>query len=245
MKRLFGLIGYPLSHSFSKKYFDEKFVRERISDCCFELFSIEKIELLKDILQQQKGLEGLAVTIPYKKSVSGFLDEASAAVIQMNTCNCIRIKNGKLSGYNTDVTGFEASFKKLLQPHHHQALILGTGGAAAAVEFVLKKLSIPYQVVSRKKTADNRLVYEALTENIMQQYQIIINCTPLGTYPKVGEAPAIPYQFLSSKHYLFDLVYNPSETKFLQSGKERGAVIKNGYEMLVLQAEENWKIWNS
>lgn len=243
--RLFGLIGYPLSHSFSKKYFDEKFVREKITDTSFENFSIENISLLHDILND-KNIQGLAITIPYKKAVIDFLDDASDAVKQMGACNCIKIKDSKLYGYNTDVVGFEKSFIKHLTPQHRQALILGTGGAAAAVEFVLQKLNISYRFVSRKKDNDGKmLIYEELNEIVLNKHQIIINCSPLGTYPNDDEAPAIPYQFINSQHYLFDLVYNPSETKFLRLGKQQGATVQNGYEMLVLQAEENWKIWNS
>ena len=239
---LYGLIGYPLSHSFSKKYFDEKFVQESITDAKFENFSIENISLLHDVLLH-RNLRGLAVTIPYKKSVIDFLYDSTDAVKQMGACNCIKISEGKLLGYNTDVIGFEKAFIKLLKPHHTKALILGTGGAAAAVEFVLQKLNIEHEFVSRKK-AGSQILYAELTENILQEYTVIINTSPVGTYPDVDEAPAIPYQFLNTDHYLFDLVYNPSETKFLRLGKEQGATIQNGYEMLVLQAEENWKIWN-
>jgi len=241
--KLYGLIGYPLSHSFSKKYFDEKFVKEGIQDAVFEMFSIERIELLKDVLQQNKSLLGLAVTIPYKKEVIPFLDTQSHAVKEIGACNCITIREGKLAGYNTDVIGFEKSFSKHLNPIHQQALILGTGGAALAVEYVLRKLSIPYKFVSRNKT-QGHFIYEELNEAVMQQYQIIVNTTPLGTYPKVDAAADIPYGLITPNHYLFDLVYNPAETKFLRLGKEHGATIENGYEMLVLQAEENWKIWN-
>jgi len=242
--RLFGLVGYPLSHSFSKKYFDEKFVQQGITNCSFENFSIENISLLQNILDDT-NLNGLAITIPYKKAVLHFLDESSDAVKQMGACNCIKIKDGKRYGFNTDVIGFEKSFSKHLLPQHKQALILGTGGAAAAVEFVMKKLNIPYQFVSRKKDANGKVfVYEELNETVLSNHQIIINCSPIGTYPKVDEAPAIPYQFINQQHYFFDLVYNPAETKFLQLAKQQGAIVQNGYEMLVLQAEENWKIWN-
>jgi shikimate dehydrogenase len=239
----FGLIGYPLSHSFSKRYFDEKFVKEGWHDILFNNYSIEHIDLLHEILQDE-NLKGLAVTIPYKKSVIPFLNGMDAVVKEIEACNCIKINDGKLFGYNTDVIGFEQSFAKHLLPKHKQALVLGTGGASAAVEFVLKKLHIPFQFVSRKKSA-NSFLYEELNEEIMNEHQIIINTSPLGMYPNVSEVPAIPYQFISAQHYLFDLIYNPAETKFLQEGKLKGATIKNGYEMLEFQAEENWKIWNS
>jgi shikimate dehydrogenase len=163
----------------------------------------------------------------------------------MQACNCVKIENGKLKGYNTDVIGFEKSFKPLLQPHHTHALILGTGGAAQAVEFVLQKLGIQYGFVSRTPKAIRATMhYDALDEGLMQQYTVIINTTPLGTYPDVDTCPPIPYHWLSPQHYLFDLVYNPEKTLFLTKGQQRGTLIKNGYDMLVIQAEENWKIWN-
>lgn len=243
--RQFGLIGFSLSHSFSKKYFDEKFIREGITNASFENYSLDSIGLLSDILKN-KNLLGLAITIPYKREVIPFLNEVTGAVKQMNACNCIQIREGQLIGYNTDVLGFELSFIKQLQPHHKNALILGTGGAASAVEYTLRKLGISYRFVSRKKDDNSQiLTYNQLDATILNEYQVIINCSPLGTFPKVDEAPAIPYGLLTSQHYLFDLVYNPGETKFLRLGKEKGAVTQNGYEMLVLQAEENWKIWNS
>jgi len=243
--RQFGLIGFSLSHSFSKKYFDEKFVREGITDADFQNFSLDSIALLNEVIKN-KNLLGLAVTIPYKREVIPFLNEVTDAVKQMNACNCIKIREGRLVGYNTDVVGFELSFVKHLQPQHKNALILGTGGAASAVEFVLQKRGIPYRLVSRKKDEEGQLLtYDQLDETILKESQIIINCSPLGTYPKVEEAPAIPYDLLTPHHYLFDLVYNPTETKFLRLGKEKGAVIQNGYDMLVLQAEANWNIWNN
>ncbi len=240
---LYGLIGYPLSHSFSKKYFDEKFVKDELNDVMFENFSIPHIDLLHDILKD-KNLKGLAVTIPYKKSVIPFLNGMDSVVKEIEACNCIKIINEKFYGYNTDVIGFEKSFIKHLKPEHNCALILGTGGAAAAVKFVLEKLNIKYQFVSRKKIG-NYYLYEDLDEEIINQHQIIINTSPVGTYPNVDEVPAIPYQFITSQHYLFDLIYNPAETKFLQQGKLKNAITQNGYDMLILQAEENWKIWNS
>lgn len=240
--RLYGLIGYPLSHSFSKKYFDEKFIHAEITDASFQNFSLENISLLHDILKD-KNLRGLAVTIPYKKSVIDFLYNSTNAVKQMGACNCIKIIDGKLIGHNTDVIGFEKSFIKKLKPHHTKALILGTGGAAAAVEFVLQKLNIEYNFVSRKKI-ENYFLYDELNETVLNKYFIVINTSPIGTFPNVNEAPNIPYQLLTSQHYLFDLVYNPAETKFLKLGKQQQATTQNGYEMLMLQAEENWKIWN-
>lgn len=241
--RLFGLIGYPLFQSFSKKFFSEKFEREGLTDCRYESFSIPSISELTSILKENPLLCGLNVTIPYKEQVLSFLHEKSALVKKINACNCIKIENGKLTGYNTDAPAFEQSLKEKLQPHHTKALILGTGGAAKAVEFCLEKLNIAYKYVSRKPSAKN-FSYEQLTDPIMQEYTLIINTTPLGMHPNVVEAPPIPYHALNKKHYLFDLVYNPAKTLFLQKGEDQEAVIKNGYEMLVLQAEESWRIWN-
>jgi shikimate dehydrogenase len=241
--RLFGLIGYPLSHSFSKKYFTEKFEREGISDCRYETFSIPSISALTPILEQNPDLCGLNVTIPYKEQVLSFLDEKSALVEKISTCNCIKIKNGKLTGYNTDAPAFEQTLRNQLEPHHKKALILGTGGSAKAVEYSLRKLDISYKHVSRKPSARN-FSYEQLTNELMKEYTLIINTTPLGMHPNIIEAPQIPYHALTPKHYLFDLIYNPEKTLFLQKGEAQGAAIKNGYEMLVLQAEESWRIWN-
>ena len=243
--RKFGLIGYPLSHSFSKKYFTEKFARENIAGCIYELYPIHNISELPQLLNEQR-LEGLNVTIPYKKHVLQFLDEATDAVAQMEACNCILIKNGKLLGYNTDVTGFEKTFAPHLKPSHQKALILGTGGAAAAVEFTLKKLGIQYLFVSRQQSSSpNCITYNDLNDEVMQQHTIIINTTPLGTYPDIHFCPSIPYQYITGQHYLYDLVYNPAKTLFLQKGEEQKATIENGAQMLIIQAEESWKIWNS
>lgn len=244
MIKEYGLIGYPLSHSFSQKYFTEKFEKEEI-DAVFHAFSIPSIDDLPELLKTYPLLQGFAITIPYKRAVIKFLDHASNAVQQMNACNCVSIREGKLYGYNTDVTGFEKSFVQHLKPFQINALVLGTGGASSAVEFVLEKLNIDYRFVSRTKDeVKNILSYDDLNEEVISKYKIIINCTPLGTYPKVDQAPAIPYHLLTPQHYLFDLVYNPAKTKFLSLGEQQGATIENGYEMLVLQAEENWKIWN-
>jgi len=244
--RLFALIGYPLSHSFSEKYFTEKFIREQITDATFKLFPIETIELLPQMIQSNGNLNGFAITIPHKKTIIPYLYSKTDAVKKMGACNCVRIIDGKLYGHNTDVIGFEQSFIQYLQPNHTKALVLGTGGASAAVEFVLQKLAIDYVLVSRTKNiAQNILSYADINDAIMKEYSVIINTTPLGTFPNVDEAPAIPYELISSQHYLFDLVYNPAETKFLQLGKLAGATTKNGYDMLVLQADENWKIWNT
>lgn len=244
--REYGLIGYPLSHSFSQKYFTQKFEKEAIADAVFHAFAIPSIEELPQLLKDHPQLVGFCITIPYKRSVMQYLDEVSDSVKQMDACNCVKINNGKLYGFNTDVVGFERSFIKHLQPHHTHALILGTGGASSAVEFVLKKLNIAYHFVSRTKDeSKNILGYADVNEVLLATHSVIINCTPLGTYPNIDEAPVLPYHLLNSSHYLFDLVYNPPKTKFLLLGEQRGATIENGSEMLALQAEENWIIWNS
>ena len=244
--RLFGLIGLPLTHSFSKKYFDEKFLAEGLNDCAFENFPLKNIEEIRQVMADHPNLEGFAVTIPYKKKIIRFLDEGTDAVRQMVACNCVKIDDGKLKGFNTDVTGFERSFTKHLQPHHTKALILGTGGGADAVAFVLQKMKIEYLFVSRSKEIRPKTIsYKALASALLEDHTVIINCTPVGTYPKVDEFPNIPYQHITPRHYLYDLVYNPAKTKFLEKGAEQGATICNGYEMLAIQAEENWRIWNS
>lgn len=247
--RRFGIIGFPLSHSFSQKYFTQKFINDNISDAVFINYPIEKINELPHIVTSTPDLQGLAVTIPYKKQILPYLASVSDTVAAMGACNCVRVKDGNLYGYNTDVIGFEKSFITHLQSSHTKALLLGSGGASAAVEFILKKLSVDYKIVTRSiasdnMTSENMIGYEAINEKLMEEYTVIINSTPLGTYPDIDEAPPIPYQYLTSKHYLFDLVYNPPLTKFLRLGQERGATVRNGYDMLTVQAEENWKIWN-
>lgn len=239
---VFGIIGFPLGHSFSKKYFEEKFQQLGIeATASFQNFAIESINELPQVLSTPH-LEGFCITIPHKKNIIPFLTEVAPEVQEMGACNCVRLKDGKLIGYNTDIIGFEKSFVPLLTPERNKALILGTGGASAAVAFVLRKLGIPYQFVSRN-TPDT-WSYEQLTPEIITEYKIIINCTPLGMSPNIDEAPPIPYEYLTEAHYLYDLIYNPAETKFLSLGKEKGAAIENGLQMLVLQAEENWRIWN-
>ena len=242
--RHYGLIGYPLSHSFSQRYFTEKFEREGITDCSYSNFSIPKIDELSTVLADPE-LCGLNVTIPYKQQVIRFLDVMSPVVEAIGACNCIRIEGGVLTGHNTDVVGFEKSLVKKLGSHHHQALVLGTGGAAKAVEWVLQRLGILYRSVSRQPRPDTGdLGYEDLDAGLLAAYPLIVNTTPVGMYPKTGECPPLPYKALGPRHYLYDLVYNPDRTLFLQKGEARGAVVENGHEMLLLQAEESWRIWN-
>jgi len=239
---MFGLIGYPLTHSFSQRYFTEKFQREGIHDCVYQNFSIEKISALPSLLKEHPDLEGFNITIPHKEEVLSYLGTRSDVVKEVKACNCIRVKDNLLHGHNTDVVGFEQSLNNFLQSAPTRALILGTGGSAKAVAFVLKKMKIPFSLVSRKPSPD-QYTYDALTKSLIEQHQLIINTTPLGMYP-VDQFPPIPYEFLGAHHYLFDLIYNPPTTIFLKKGAERGAKIKNGYEMLELQAEESWRIWN-
>jgi shikimate dehydrogenase len=243
---LYGLIGYPLSHSFSKKYFTEKFIKEGISDSVYELFPLEKIEDLAILIKEKNNLIGLNVTIPYKEKVLPYLhelDESAAKIGAVNTIKFIRTNNLlKLKGYNTDAYGFEQSLKPLLKAHHTHALILGTGGAAKAVEYILKKNNIQYQYVSR--TAKNNILsYNLLTKEILQQYSVIINTSPLGMHPNTAEYPAIPYEYITNNHLLYDLVYNPLATTFMKKGLEKGAIVKNGLDMLHFQAEKAWEIW--
>lgn len=243
---LYGLIGYPLDHSFSKKYFTNKFETEGLEDCFFDLFPLENIQEFPALIRSLLTLKGLAVTIPYKETVIPFLQHVSDEVQKIGAVNCIKIKNSSLTGYNTDVKGFETSFTPLLKPHHSKALVLGTGGASKAVQFILNKLSIPFILVSRKPDLEKGIIsYNIITESLLKEYTVIINCTPVGMGKLSDEKPAIPYQYISSSHYMYDLVYHPSETLFLLEGKSKGATIKNGYEMLIIQAEENWRIWNA
>lgn len=241
--RLFGLIGYPLSHSFSKKYFTEKFEKEEITECSYELFPLKTIDELPVLLKNNPELEGLNITIPYKKQVLPFLHSIHIPG-GLEACNCINILEEKLVGYNTDVTGFEKSISPLLKSYHKKALILGNGGATAAVLFALKKLKIESAVVSRKIHTGSAFTYPEIDETVMRENTVIINTTPLGMYPAVNDCPDIPYKFITRQHLLYDLTYNPAKSLFLQKGEERGATIKNGEEMLVLQAEESWRIWN-
>ncbi len=242
--RLFGLIGYPLSHSFSKNYFTKKFEEEGLNDCRYENFSIPSVDELKNIIEKNPDLNGLNVTIPYKEKITPFLDDSSAIIKQIGACNCIKIIDGKLYGHNTDVIGFEKTLDIKLLPHHKKALVLGSGGASKAVQFVLRKKGIEFSIVSRSKNLDY-ISYEALTKKIIEEHLLIINTTPLGMQPHTDLYPSIPYSELTTQHYLYDLIYNPAKTIFLQKGEKMGATIQNGAEMLIIQAEESWKIWNT
>lgn len=248
MKKL-GLIGYPLGHSFSKKYYLEKFHQEGITDVDYDLYPLAQIADFTTIASN-KDFYGVNVTIPYKIEVMDYLDELSEEAHAIQAVNCIRISHTSdgithLKGYNTDAYGFEASLKPLLNPQaDKKALILGNGGAAKAVIYALNQLGITHTLVSRTKQA-GQLTYDELDRAILADHTLIINCSPVGTFPNTAEYPKIPYEFLTENHLCYDLIYNPEETTFLRKSKEKGARIKNGYEMLVLQAEKNWEIWNS
>lgn len=245
--RKFGLIGYPLTHSFSEGYFANKFVQENIIDAQYANYPIDSIQKFS-ALWEDPSLTGLNITIPYKKEVLVFLNEMSEVVQQMQACNCIKKENGKLIGYNTDVIGFEKSLQPFLKPHHQNALILGTGGAAAAVEYVLTQLGIQYAFVSRNTSPTSSHLsysYEDLNASIMSKHTLIINTSPVGMFPHTQESPSLPYEFLTVQHHLYDLVYNPARTLFMTKGLEKGASVQNGLEMLHIQAEESWKIWNT
>lgn len=241
--RRYGLIGRTLKHSFSKTYFTKKFLEKGIADSAYDNFELETIESFPLLLSAYPDLKGLNVTIPYKEEVLPFLTSVNEVVREMRACNCIKVVGGQLTGYNTDVVGFRNSLEPRLMPHHTKALILGTGGAAKAIEYVMRQLGIAYKVVSRSKT-EKGLIYEELDKEIITDHPLIINTTPLGMYPNMESVPSIPYQFLTPSHFLFDLVYNPEKTMFLKEGEKRGAQICNGYEMLIGQAEESWRIWN-
>lgn len=244
MKRLFGLIGYPLSHSFSKQYFDQKFKEAGIENSDFINLEIQHLDELPALLKRYPELKGIAVTIPHKEAILHLLKDMDEVVRTIGACNCVNIINGDLYGYNTDVTGFERSITPLLKPYHNKALILGRGGAAKAVSYVLDKLSIEHLFVERVPKDMKSISYALLSGRTLQDYHLIINTTPLGMYPQTDTYPPIPYDAITHLHYLFDLTYNPEKTIFLTKGQEMGATIKNGYDMLVIQAEENWRIWN-
>jgi len=256
----YGIIGYPLAHSFSLDYFKEKFRKERLEDCEYQAFPIQNISDLSDIIKNNPDLCGLNVTHPHKIGVIYYMDKLDEAAREIDAVNCIKIINNRpvasffsgelssmkvrLEGYNTDAYGFEQSLKPLLKRHHQKALILGDGGASRAVAYVLRKLGIEYYIVSRR-ARNKQVAYQELNADIMADHLLIINTTPLGTFPETETCAAIPYEFFTQKHLAYDLVYNPTESEFLKRAKAQGAEIKNGLEMLHIQAEKAWEIWNS
>lgn len=242
--KLFGLIGFPLTHSFSEKYFSDKFRKEEIEECKYELYPLENVEDVRFLFEVNKELKGLNVTIPYKESVIEYLDDLDDIAQKIGAVNCIKIDEIQRVGYNTDYAGFRDSLKLLLKKHHTKALVLGTGGASKAVEYALNELGIQTTLVSRKE-GTTELTYQQLTKEIISQHSIIINCTPVGMYPDIQLCPEIPYEFITAQHILYDLIYNPGKTLFLEKGEKQGATIKNGLQMLELQAEYAWEIWNN
>lgn len=248
---LYGLIGHTLTHSFSKKYFTEKFQKENISNCSYELFSIENINLLPQLINENSNLKGLNVTIPYKEAVIPFLNEIDIAANQIGAVNCIKVINNNglnptLIGYNTDEYGFRQSIKPFLESHHERALIIGTGGSAKAVYYVLNQIGIDCFYLTRKKTTSNNKIldYSELNKNVFDSIKLIINCSPVGMFPNTLESPCIPYKYIVNNHLCIDLIYNPEETTFLKKSKNQGAKTLNGLSMLHLQAEKSWEIWN-
>jgi shikimate dehydrogenase len=241
--RLYGLIGKPLTHSFSKGYFAEKFAAEGIVDCRYENFELASIDDLPGLLSAHPELCGLNVTIPYKELVLPFLHEKSAGVGSIGACNCIRIEEGRLTGFNTDASGFRGSIGPRLGEGHKKALVLGSGGASKAIQHALGEMGIEFSVVSRKPESGG-MGYEDIDDEVLDVYKLIVNTTPLGMYPNVENDPPLPYSYLTPEHFLYDVIYNPAQTKFLRQGAERGAVTLNGHEMLIRQAEESWAIWN-
>ncbi len=246
--KTYGLIGFPLTHSFSQRYFSEKFANDNIN-ARYLNFPISSIDDFTELFKHHPYLAGVNVTIPYKQEIISFLDELDMTAKEIGAVNVIKIlwksKSPRLKGFNSDIIGFKNSLNPLLSSAHKKALILGTGGASKAVAKGLKQLSIEFKYASRTPANSDILGYNQITNETLSEYKLIVNTTPLGMFPKTDSCPDIPYSSLSSEHLLFDLIYNPEETLFLKKGNEQGAQIKNGLEMLHLQAEEAWRIWNS
>lgn len=244
--RKFGLVGKDISYSFSKQYFFEKFKKAHITNACYENFDIQHIHHFQTLIKQTKNLKGVNVTIPYKESIIPYLDHLNPQAKEIGAVNTIKISNtGALIGYNTDYFGFKTALEPLLKSYHKKALILGTGGASKAIAYALKLLNIEFSFVSRVLSCKTAYTYKTLNAETVSNYHIIINCTPLGTFPNITDCPNIPYQALTEQHIAFDLIYNPLKTSFLIKAEQRGAVISNGLKMLQLQAEKAWAIWNS
>ncbi|PRX49612.1 shikimate dehydrogenase family protein [Salegentibacter salegens] len=237
----FGLIGKNISYSFSRTYFTEKFKKENI-EAEYQNFDLENLKEFRDVIKETPNLQGLNVTIPYKQEIISYLDELAPEAKEIGAVNTINVNGNKLIGHNTDYIGFSESLKPLLKEHHKKALILGTGGASKAVAYALKKFDIAYKFVSRS-SGEGKLGYDNLSEEIMKEYTLIINTTPLGTFPDVDVNPQIPFQHINEKHLVYDLIYNPRTTKLMASAQAKGATVTNGLKMLELQAESAWKIW--
>ena len=245
MKR-FGLIGFPVGHSFSKKYFSEKFSKLHLKNHKYELFEMEYINEFPSLWMKYPDLIGTNVTVPHKEAVLKYLDRLDSSAIKVGASNVIKRENGKLVGYNSDLMGFRHSLQNWIGDFEGEALVLGTGGSSKAIQAGLDELEIPFNVVSRS-IRNGDYTYDQLNENksIVERFHLIINTTPLGMHPNIDSLPNIPYERIGSQHYLYDLIYNPDETLFLNEGKVNGAKIKNGLEMLEMQAEKSWEIWTS
>ena len=244
VRKRFGLVGRNINYSFSKGYFTDKFNSKNFEGCTYENFDIQEIDGFTEIIKNTSDLKGLNVTIPYKEAVIPFLNKLSKKAALIGAVNTIKItKKGKLKGHNTDYYGFKKSLEPLLKSHHKKALILGTGGASKGVAFALDELDIPYTFVSRE-AKENAIDYNRINATTFDNFQIIINSTPVGTSPNTEAYPLIPYEYFTKNHIAFDLIYNPAETQFLKKAKEQGAQIKNGLDMLIFQAEKAWDIWN-
>lgn len=240
--RKFGLIGYPLDHSFSKSYFEKKFDRENILDAEYQNYPLSSIDQFTQLIESNPELKGLNVTIPYKESIIPYLTELDETAQAVGAVNTIKFIDGKLIGYNTDAWGFAKSLLSMASPKMKRALIIGNGGAAKAVKYVLNRIGVEYQIVNRTKS-DGVLSYEELTDELISSVQLLVQTTPIGTSPNINEMPAIPMNSIGSTHIAFDLIYNPEESLFLKMMREKGAKTKNGLEMLQAQAEEAWRIW--
>jgi shikimate dehydrogenase len=246
MRQTFGLIGRDLSHSFSRAYFENKFRELNLLEHSYLNFEIVDISELKKIINEHPALKGLNVTHPYKESVLPYLDDLSEEAAAIGAVNCIRIDNGKMTGFNTDMYGFSQSIKPFLDVNHSNGLILGTGGASKAIAYVLKKKGVDYFFVtssSGKKNSET-ISYDEINELVFKRFKLIVNTTPVGMYPRIDEAPPLPYEYFSEQHLAYDLIYNPPETRFLKNAREQGSIIVNGLSMLQLQADKSWEIWN-
>ncbi|WP_170324235.1 shikimate dehydrogenase family protein [Polaribacter vadi] len=243
--KLYGLLGKNISYSFSRGYFTDKFEKLKLKKSKYVNFDLQNIEDFPTIIDENEHLKGINVTIPYKEEIIPFLSKIDKTAKKIGAVNTIKFtKRGNLKGYNSDVVGFENSLIPLLKKHHKRALILGTGGASKAIAYALKRNDIKYKFVSRNPEGKKEISYNSLTKEVMEKHTIIINSTPLGTFPDIDKCPNIPYQFITKNHILYDLIYNPAISTFLSKGKEKEAITKNGLQMLELQAEESWRIWN-
>jgi len=247
--KIYGLIGKKLEHSFSPNFFQQKFKHENIKDANYQLYPLQSIQKFNLLIQNNPNLSGLNITIPYKTDIIHYLDKITSAAKEIGAVNTIKFESSpkrlRLVGYNTDYMGFIESLKPYLKPYHSKALVLGTGGSSKAVQYALKQLNINFLMVSRNPIHQNQIDYSMLTKDLVAEYKIIINTTPVGMFPDTDQKPDIPYSFLTRKHLLYDLIYNPEKTLFLQEGEKKSCQIKNGLEMLQIQAEYSWKIWNN